>query len=249
MAGLSDRGASLASAGLADLAIYRGRYDEAAGILEAGIQGDMDQVKPERAAVKWSMLADCYLLQDRKASALEAAQKAMALSDDLSVLHRSAEVYAALQEWGRVEDIARSIARGTSSEYQACAKVIRGISLIRQNRPGEAVPILQEAQGLLDSWIGRFTLGWANLEADDYFSAHAEFEACLKRKGEAASVYLDDMPSFYFFPKVYYYLALTQEAMKSPAAKESFETFLAIKAADEGGWLAEDARRRLAALQ
>jgi tetratricopeptide (TPR) repeat protein len=249
MAGLSDRGASLASTGLADLAMYRGRYDEAAGILVTGIQADMDQAKPERAAVKWSMLADCYLFQDNKASSLQAAQKAMALSDNLSALHRSAEVYAALKDWGRVEDIARNIALGTSSEPQACAKVIRGVSLIRQHRPGEAVPLLQEAQGLLDSWIGRFTLGWANLEAGDYFAAHAEFEACLKRRGEVASVYLDDMPSFYIFPKVYYYLALTQEAMKSPAAKESYEIFLAIKEAGKGGWMAEDARRRLAALQ
>ena len=49
---------------------------------------------------------------------------------------------------------------------------------------------------------------------------------CLKRKGEATSIFLDDFPSYRYFAPVYYYLGRAQEGLKSPAAKESYQKFL-----------------------
>ena len=67
----------------------------------------------------------------------------------------------------------------------------------------------------------------------------------MKRRGEAAAVYLDEVPTFRVFPPVYYYLGRTREGLKSPGAAEAFQTFLGFQTG-EGGPLAADARRRLA---
>lgn len=248
LATLSDWGFSLSTVGQADLALYEGRYKEGISLLRSGIQFDEEKEKPGRAATKWAMLADAYLMQGKKTEALEAAERAASLSKDLSILHRVGKIYAATEKWDRAAAITADIARGVNPEPQSCAKVLRGESLLQQDNPGEAATTIQEALGILDSWIGHFTLGEAYLRAEDYPSAHSEFEACIQRRGEAASVYMNDIPSMYVFPPVYYYLALTQEAMRSGAARESFEKFLAIKEKADGDWMVEDARRRLAGL-
>lgn len=245
---LSDWGASLAIIGMADLAMYEGRYVAAVDLLKSGIVADMEKEKPEWTSTKWVMLGDAYLMQGRKKAAVEAARQASEISDDLSILHRVGKIYAALEQWERVEATGAEIAKGFTPEPQSCSKVLRGISFLGQGNPGEAIATIQDGLETLDSWMGHFALGKAYLKAGDYPSAHSEFETCLKRKGEAASVYLNDIPSFYVFPAVYYYLGLTQEAMKSGAARKTFEKFLTIKAKADGDWMVENARRRLSEL-
>jgi hypothetical protein len=70
-------------------------------------------------------------------------------------------------------------------------------------------------------------------------------EACLKRRGEATAVFLDDVPTYRLFPPVYYYLGRAQEGLKSPAAAESYKTFIGIKASSTEDPLVADARRRV----
>ena len=97
-----------------------------------------------------------------------------------------------------------------------------------------------------DTWLGRFALGRVYLEAGAFAEAYSELDACLKRRGEAAAVFLDDVPSLRFLPPVYYYLGRAQEGLKSPRAVESFKTFLAMKERGDGSDpLVADARRRL----
>ena len=91
----------------------------------------------------------------------------------------------------------------------------------------------------------RYDLGRAYLEAGSFAEADAEFDACVKRRGEAAAVYLDEVPTFRIFPPVYYYLGRTREGLKSAGAPDAFKTFLGFQTG-EGGALAADARARLA---
>ena len=122
------------------------------------------------------------------------------------------------------------------------------MSLARGDKPS-AIKIFQEAQELLDTWLGRFLLGRAYLEAEAYTEAHSEFELCLKRQGEAASVFLNDLPTYRYFPPAYYYLGRAQEGLGSEAAVESYQKFLKIKEKTApGDPLAEDARKRLKSL-
>jgi hypothetical protein len=46
--------------------------------------------------------------------------------------------------------------------------------------------------------------------------ANAEIETCIKRRGEASALYLDDLPTFGLVRSVYYYIGQVQEALKSP---------------------------------
>ena len=90
-------------------------------------------------------------------------------------------------------------------------------------------------------------LGRAYLDAGAFIEADSELEKCLKRRGEASAVYLDDVPTFRAIPPVYYYLGRAQEGLKSPAADESFKTFLSIKEKGDEAGLVKDAQRRVAA--
>ena len=70
-------------------------------------------------------------------------------------------------------------------------------------------------------------------------------ELCLKRRGEATAVYLDENPSYHLLPLVYYYLGRAQEGLHSPAGTDSYKTFLSIKENGEEGGLVADAKGRL----
>jgi hypothetical protein len=92
-------------------------------------------------------------------------------------------------------------------------------------------------------------LGRAYLEAEAYAEAHSEFELCIKRQGEAASVFINDLPTFRYFPPVYYYLGRAQQGLGSEAAAESFKKFLDIQGqGDHEQALVKDAIARLGAL-
>ena len=103
-----------------------------------------------------------------------------------------------------------------------------------------------DVSGLATGQLVHFDLARTYLEAKASTEAYAEFDTCIKRRGEATAVFLDDVPSYRYFPPVYYYLGLTQDALKSPAAAQSFNTLLSIKEKGAGDPLAENARKRLA---
>jgi hypothetical protein len=84
------------------------------------------------------------------------------------------------------------------------------------------------------------------LDAEDYTAAYSEFETCIKRGGEAASVFQNDIPSYRYLSPVYFYLGRAQEGLGSAAASESYDKFLKIKEKDDGSDpMVKDARGRL----
>ena len=95
--------------------------------------------------------------------------------------------------------------------------------------------------------MGRFLLGRAYLDAQAYPEADAELEAAAKRRGEATALFLDESPTYRLFPPVEYWLGRAREAIKSPAAAESYKAFLATKGNASEDPLVADARRRIAA--
>ena len=113
--------------------------------------------------------------------------------------------------------------------------------------PSEARRILAETRQSADAWLLRFWLGRAYLALNMFAEADPEFDACLRRRGEAAAVFMDDFPTYHRLLEVYYYQGLAREGLKSPGAVESFKLFLAPKDnGDETGGLVADARKRLA---
>ena len=78
-----------------------------------------------------------------------------------------------------------------------------------------------------------------------FIEASSEFDICLNRRGEATSVFLDDIPSYHLLPAVYYYQGRAGEGLHSQGAAESYKLFLEIKAKGSEDPLVADAHRRL----
>jgi tetratricopeptide (TPR) repeat protein/predicted Ser/Thr protein kinase len=243
---ISPRGASFAAIGLADLALYEGRPQDALPELEAGRAGDLAQGNAGAAAQKSAVLAEALLQLGRTADALSAADRAVAGSRDESVLVPAARVYLAGGREAAALKLAATLGEQWQPAPQAYGKLIEAEALVRRQRAREALPLLQAAQQLSDTWLGRFDLGLTNLEAGAFPEAHADFDACLKRRGEAAAVFRDDVPSFRYLPPLHYYLGRAQQELKSPQAAQSYRQFLEVKARGNDP-LVPDARARLQA--
>jgi len=246
---LSPFGASLASEGFADLAVYEGRLEDAIVIVEKGIAMDLKNNQTDYAADKLLILADVLMQINQKAKAMECADKALTASKNEDVMFAAARIYLQAGAKNKAKAIAGELGKKVQPINQAYARTLDGeMSLRKGDAPG-AIRLFREAQSLVDTWLGRFFLGCASLEAGAFTEAYTEFDLCLKRRGEATSVFMNDLPSYRYFPQVYYYLGRVQERLKSPAARESYEIFLKIKEKSMGDPLVEDARTRLSVLK
>jgi eukaryotic-like serine/threonine-protein kinase len=246
LAATGPAGASSAAAGLADLALYQGRIADARSILEPAIEADVAAKNADEAARKLTTLAEAELAQGQTARAITSAERAKGMSGDLAVVVSAARVLIAAGEEKKALAVAEQLGTRLEPDPQMYAGLLRGEAAIERRNYRDAITRLKEARKLADSWLVRYALGRAYLEAGSFAEADAEFDACVKRRGEAAAVYLDEVPTFHVFPPVYYYLGRSREGLKSPGAADAFKTFLGFQTG-EGGSLAADARRRLAA--
>jgi tetratricopeptide (TPR) repeat protein/predicted Ser/Thr protein kinase len=239
--------ASWASAGLADFALCEGRLKDAKDVLDKGISFDLENGFKTEAAHKYILLAHALLLQEDKHLAVDAADSAVALSSkDSSILFAAAQIYVNADEEEKAHKLVQALNSLMQSEPQAYARLIEGELSLANGNTAKAIKLFQEAQTFVDTWLGHFALGRAYLEGEEYVEAHSEFELCLKRHGETTAIFLNDLPTYCYFPLVHYYLGRTQEALNSPGARESYQKFLDIKAnADPGNPLVTDAQKRI----
>ena len=235
-------GRTFAIAGLADLALFRGRLAEAAGILEAlGGAGPED---PRRLVT----LAEIRLAQGNETEAASLATRAAEVAkDNPAVIFLAGQVLAS----GRQREaaaLAGKLQAEIDREPQIYGALLAGEIALQQGEARSALDRFEEAQERTDTWLGRFGLGRAYLAAGRYPEAESEFEKCIARRGEATAVFLDEIPTYRLLPPVHYYLGLAREGLKNErGAAEAFKTFLDLKKdGDEQGRVA-DARRRLSA--
>ncbi len=120
------------------------------------------------------------------------------------------------------------MAAGLSSELQtepqAYGKLIEGEIALNNGDSHSAVQLFTQANSLLDTWIGRFDLGRAYLEAGAFTEADSEFDRCIKRRGEALALFLDEVPTYGYFPPVYYYQGRVREGLKNAGFADSYKT-------------------------
>ena len=233
-----------AATGLADLAVYEGRYQEAAGTLEKAAAADAAAGLREDSADKFSALANTQLLRGQKVPALEAVKSALALSQAPKTRFIAGRIYVALDEADQAKKIASGLSKELQIEPQAYGVLIEGEAALKKGDGRGAVQLFTKASSLLDTWIGRFDLGQAYLQIGAYPEADSEFDRCLKRRGEALALFVDIVPTYGYFPAVYYYQGQAREGMKSAGFVESYKKYLSIRGkAGEDPLLAE-ARRR-----
>jgi hypothetical protein len=125
--------------------------------------------------------------------------------------------------------------------------IIEGLAALQGGDPRRAIAVLTEANGVLDTWIGHFDLGRAYLAAGAFPQADSEFERCIRRRGEALALFLDEEPTYGYFPPVYYYQGRVREGLRSAKADDSYRTYLDIRGRSTEDRMVPDVRGRLSA--
>jgi len=219
----------MSASALADLALYEGRFANASRILEEAAETDLAAKKPDAAADKYVALAYTEQSMRRTRNALLAADKALANSRAVRIRFLAALVLAEAGELPKAKKIAAVLGSELQSEPQACAQIIEGTSALKRGDARSAIKVLKEAVELQDTWIAHFQLARAYLGAGLFVESDSEFDRCIKRRGEALSLFLDQVPTFGYFPPVYYYQGRVREGLKSSGFADSYRTYLSIR--------------------
>jgi tetratricopeptide (TPR) repeat protein len=238
-------GASLGVTGVADLAIYRGRWTEAERALTQAIPSDVQQKANGPAAEKAFALAETFDAQGRRAQALDAAKRALTLSRQPSTLVPAARLFARLGQTKDAQAIVAELDNTLQTQNRAYARVIEGDVALRADRLADAVDAFRASIKLVDLWLPHFALGVAYVEAGHFAEGLTELEACQRRRGEATAVFLDDTPTLRYLATLPYWLARAQEGVgQQQAASANYQAFLAIRGEAAKDALVIDAQRR-----
>ncbi len=237
--------ASTATAGLADLAAYQGKYAEAATILTKGAAADVAAKNNDNAARKYVALGNIEELQGKHAAAASDTGKALANSQTTQIEFLAARVYVDAGELPKAQKLATSLSSALTNESQAYGKITAGLIALKRKDANEAIRQIKAANTLLDTWIGHFDLGQAYLEAGAFTEADSEFDQCAKRRGEATELFLDNVPTYAYFPPVYYYQGRVRQGMNSEGFADFYKTYLSIRGQSSEDPLIADIRRRI----
>jgi tetratricopeptide (TPR) repeat protein/tRNA A-37 threonylcarbamoyl transferase component Bud32 len=243
--GFGPLASSTATAGLADLAAYQGKYAEAERILAQGAAADVAAKMADNAARKYVALGNIEEMQGKHAAALSDLAKALANSQSTQIEFLAANSYVDAGELAKAQKLATSLSSALTSESQAYGKIIQGVIALKRKDANEAVKQITAASNLLDTWIGRFDLGRAYLEAGAFTEADSEFDQCLKRRGEAIELFMDNVPTYAYFPLVYYYQGRAREGMKSEGFADFYKTYLSIRGQSSEDPLVPEIRGRI----
>jgi serine/threonine protein kinase/tetratricopeptide (TPR) repeat protein len=241
------QGASYAASGLGDLASFQGHFADAAKILTDGATADLASKDGERAASKFAALAYVNLQRRQMRAAAAAADKALANSSAVKIRFLAARVFVQTGDVAKARPLIAGLASALEAEPQAYAKIIEGEAALQQGDPRQAIKVLTEANTLLDTWMGHYDLGRAFFAADQFIPADSEFDRCIKRRGEAVALFLDEEPSYGYMPSVYYYQGRVREALGSAGFAESYRAYLGIRGDSKEDPLLPEVRRRAGA--
>ena len=243
---LTARGASWSASGLGDLALYQGRWAGAARLFELGAEADLAAKNPDRAARKLTSLAQVQLLRGEQRAAIATAEKALATSKALPIRFLAARIFTEANALDKARELAKPLTAELAAEPQAYGKIIEGEIALKRGDARGAIKILTDANSILDTWLGHFALGRAYVAAEAYLQADSEFDRCVKRRGEALSLLLDEEPTYGYLPVVYYYQGLVREALKNAGSAESYGEYLKIRGESTEDPLVPEIKKRLA---
>jgi len=237
-------GASYMAAGLGDLAIHEGRFSEATRILSQGAEADLAADSADLAAMKYAALAYAQLQRQERGAAITSADKALAASQDTKIQFLAARIYIEAGSPAKADGIIAELGGQLLAEPQAYAAILTGLKAFTGGNNRVAVEKFTEANALLDTWIGHFDLGRAYLAAKAFPQADSEFDRCLTRRGEALSLFLDEVPTFGLFPQALYYQGRVREGLRSTNFADSYRAYLDIRGESKEDPLVADARKR-----
>lgn len=251
MAAARPAGASLASIGMADLAMYRGDLDAARTDLQRGLEQDRAANNTAGLAVKQLALAETYAGKVAQRSGVQQADAALRLSRRLlSVAVPAARLLALGGQVSKARTLAAELDAQLSNQYRAYSKIILAEIALSAGQYAEAIERLDEAIDKADLWLARFDRGVAYVNAEHYVEAITEFEMCEKRRGEATALFFDDVPTLRYLAPLPYWKGRAYEGNGSrDGARAEYTKYLALRSAARTDPLAVDAQRRLKSLE
>ena len=184
------------------------------------------------------------LLQRNSDVAIAAAERALENSSAVKIRFLAARVFVDAGRIDKAKELAAGLTKQLSAEPQASAKIIEANLFMKAKDWSRAISTLTESNTLLDTWIGHFDLGRAFLESGQFPQADGEFERCIRRRGEALALFLDEEPTFGYLPPAYFYQGQVREAMKSEGFAESYAEYVKIRGNSTEDPLLPDVRRR-----
>ena len=245
LAGFGPAATSTAASGLADLSAYQAKYAEAAATLAQDAAADVAAKNTDSAARKYVALANLEQIQGKQAAALSDADKALTKSQATPIEFLAGMIDADAGEAAKAQKLATSLSSALSNESQAYGKIVEGMIALKKKDNNEAIRQIRDANNLLDTWIGHFELGRVYLEAGAFTEADSEFDQCMQRRGEAIELFDDNVPTYSYFPPVYYYQGRAREGMKSDGFADFYKTYLSIRGKSSEDPLVADVHHRL----
>ena len=170
----------------ADLALYEGRLDDAAGLLEAQIARTVANHTPGLNMGAYIRLGTLLL---RRGDSSGAATAALQGKSGSGGIRGEYEVASLLIETGHAEavvDITRKWAERSGRDGRMFERLVQGDVLRHAGNRRGAVLAYRDAILLLDSWLAHERLGVAYLEQGAWDDAERELSLCIARRAEGA---------------------------------------------------------------
>lgn len=202
MATTGTRGHSLASIGMADVAIFQQRLDYAISTLTAGIAADSAADNERGIGTKTVALAQTLYAQQQPDAALSALAGLETENAGDGQLVPTAELLVALGELDAASEIAAGYAAQLRPKSRAYAALIEGMIAMQRGEQVASIDALRAALNFQDLWIVRFYLGQAYLAAGYPAEAASEFETAWQRRGEAMAMFFDDVPTWRYMARL-----------------------------------------------
>ena len=243
-AGAGEAGASLSAIGLADVAMFEGRYADASALLPPAVLRDEVQENALGVAAKLVALAESHAGRQEARARDAVMVRLRKLSKEDNVLVPLARLSVAAGRLDEARVIAAELATRLPAQSRAYAKMIEAEIAMASRQHPAAIDALNAAQKLADLWLVRYNLGLAYFQSGNHPEAVSEFEKCRQRRGEATAVFLDDLPTFHYYATVPYWLGRAREMQKLDA-RPQYEEFVRIRQGATNDPLVDDARKRL----
>jgi tetratricopeptide (TPR) repeat protein len=248
LAKAKDPGPALGSLATVDLALVEGRYGAVIDTLNTEAAAEQKSGNPGEAAARLVVLAEAQRALGRRADAVAAATRALALSRQDSIALPAGLLFVEAGERQKAEAVAAELENRLQAQSRSYASLIRGALEARAKRFPAAIDALRAGQQRHDSWFAHQLLGMTYFEAGDIPSALAEFDTCLKRRGEVSDVFFADSATLRYLPPIYYWLARAQESLGNPDARANYERYVSLRyRTDSDDPLLSDAQRRIRA--
>jgi len=211
------QGQSLASIGLADIALFEGDAAAATRFLEDGIEADRTNNNERGLGTKRVALAQARMALGDNALALSIIDELNATRGD-GQLVPSASIYAANGRYDDAFAIAENYRKQLSPTARAYANLIDGINAFHQEEYILAIDSFRLAIESADLWIVRYHLAQAYLAAGYPAEATAELDACIERRGEAGNLFFDDVPTWRYTASLNDWKSNAMEALSNQVA-------------------------------